>query len=196
MWEDMNSGYYGYKMSKRAHDAYDHGEKPFTRWTKKDILEVLEDNEISEEDLKKLSKYSAKTLRAYFLEMSSWHHTSSYANATDFYMVNSDIPIDYDAIDAADKEIKKERKEQKNNNKIHKKAKVEYGVWEGTKRHPVLTEVESYAVIVGNWAILPDGKKKSIKGKHFKVTEYYSEDNEIPESAEEEFKSIEKYIAK
>jgi hypothetical protein len=94
-------------------------------------------------------------------------------------MVNTDIPIDYDAIDATDKEIKKERKEQKNNKKIHKKAKVRYGVWEGTKRHPVLTEVESYAVIVGNWAILPDGKKKSIKGKHFEVIECYSEDSQL-----------------
>ena len=69
-------------------------------------------------------------------------------------------------------------------------------MWEGTKRHPVLTEVESYAVIVGNWAILPDGKKKSTKGKHFQVIEYYAENSEIPESAEEEFKNIEKYIAK
>ena len=194
--QDMNSGYYGYKMSKRAHDAYNHGEKPYTRWTKKDILEVLEDNEISEEDLKKLSKYSTKTLRAYFLEMSSWHHTSSYANATDFYMVDVDKPIDYEAIDATDKEVKKERKDQKNSNKVHRRAKVKYGVWEGTKNYPVLVEVESYAVIIGNWAVLPDGKKKSIKGKHFQVIKYYSEDDEIPESAEEEFKNIEKYITK
>lgn len=157
---------------------------------------MLEDNETSEEDLKKLNKYSVKTLRAYFLEMSSWHHTSSYANATDFYMVNADIPIDYNAIDTTDKEIKKERKEQKNNNKIHKKAKVKYGVWKGTKSYPVLVEMESYAVIIGNWAILPDGKKKSTKGKHFQVIEYYSEDNEIPESAEEEFENIKKYITK
>ena len=194
--QDMNSGYYGYKMSKRAHDAYNHGEKPYTKWTKKDILEALADNEISEEDLKKLSKYSAKTLRAYFLEMSSWHHTSSYANATDFYMVNVDEPIDYGAIDITDKEIKKERKDQKNSNKIHKKAKIRYGIWKGTRMYPVLDEVESYAVIVGNWAILPDGKKKSIKGKHFRVIEYYSENDGIPESAEEEFKNIEKYITK
>ena len=66
--QDMNSGYFGYKMSKRAHDAYDQGEKPYTRWTKKDILEELENNEISEEDLKKLSKYSAETLKAYHPE--------------------------------------------------------------------------------------------------------------------------------
>lgn len=192
--QDMNSGYFGYKMSKRAHDAYDHGEKPYTRWTKKDILEDLENNEISEEDLKKLKKYSAKTLRAYFLVSSSWHHTSSYANETNFYIVNADKPIDYEAIDKTDKGIKKERKDQKNNNKIHRKAKVKYGVWEGTKTHPVLVEMESYAIIVGNWAILPDGRKKSIKGKHFCVIKYYLEDNEIPESAKEKFKTIETYI--
>ena len=194
--QDMNSGYYGYKMSKRAHDAYDHGEKPYTRWTKKDILDVLEDNEISEEDLKKLSKYSTKTLRAYFLEMSSWHHTSSYANETSFCIVDADKPINYEAIDVADKEVKKERRDQKNNNKIHRRAKVKYGVWEGTKSYPVLVEVETYAVIIGNWAVLPDGKKKSTKGKHFQVIKYYSEDDEIPESAEEEFENIEKYITK
>lgn len=34
MW-NMNSGYSGYSMSNRAVDAYEDGEMPLSKWTKK-----------------------------------------------------------------------------------------------------------------------------------------------------------------
>ena len=39
----MNSGYSGYSMSNRAVDAYEDGEMPLSKWTKKMIIsEVVE----------------------------------------------------------------------------------------------------------------------------------------------------------
>ena len=37
MW-NMNSGYSGYSMSNRAVDAYEDGEMPLSKWTKKMII--------------------------------------------------------------------------------------------------------------------------------------------------------------
>ena len=42
---DMNSGYDGYSMSKRAVEAYGNGEKPYSKWKKSDILERLEEHD-------------------------------------------------------------------------------------------------------------------------------------------------------
>lgn len=38
MW-NMNSGYSGYSMSNRAVDAYEDGEMPLSKWTKKIITQ-------------------------------------------------------------------------------------------------------------------------------------------------------------
>lgn len=46
---DMNSGYDGYSMSKRAVEAYEQGEKPYSKWKKSDILEILEEHDTSVE---------------------------------------------------------------------------------------------------------------------------------------------------
>lgn len=35
---NMNSGYDGYRMSNRAVAAYDYGEMPLSKWTKKEII--------------------------------------------------------------------------------------------------------------------------------------------------------------
>ena len=39
MW-NMNSGYSGYSMSNRAVDAYEDGEMPLSKWTKKMIISL------------------------------------------------------------------------------------------------------------------------------------------------------------
>ena len=46
---DMNSGYDGYSMSKRAVEAYVNGEKPYSKWKKSDILERLKEHDTSVE---------------------------------------------------------------------------------------------------------------------------------------------------
>ena len=80
------SGYVGCKMSERAKEAYDNGERPISKWNKWDILNVLE-YDLDDDTIAKLSKYSTQTLKNVCLEWTSWHHTGSYANETDFYEV-------------------------------------------------------------------------------------------------------------
>ena len=53
-----------------------------------------------------------------------------------------------------------------------KKAHITYLEWGGTRAHPKATEVNAYAVIIGNWAYLENGKKKSICSNGFKVNKY------------------------
>lgn len=109
MW-NMNSGYSGYSMSNRAVDAYEDGEMPLSKWTKKMIIsEVVEHEHFTEEELKKLEA---------------------------------------------------------------RKAHITYLEWGGTRAHPKATNVDAYAVIIGNWAYLEDGKKKSICSNGFKVNKY------------------------
>lgn len=172
MW-NMNSGYSGYSMSNRAVDAYEDGEMPLSKWTKKMIInEVVEHEHFTEEELK---KYPKKVLAEYFLFESSWHHTSSYCNKTYFYSID-----EYIAEEGSIEELKKikkryapERKPKKEIKKLEvKKAHITYLEWVGTRAHPKATEVNAYAVIIGNWAYLENGKKKSICSNGFKVNKY------------------------
>ena len=81
--------YVGQRMSERAVMAYEDGEKPLSKWTKSDIVElVLEKRNDFEE--KELNKYNKESLKS-FLTYSSWHHTGSYFNNTDFYSLDEDF---------------------------------------------------------------------------------------------------------
>lgn len=172
MW-NMNSGYSGYSMSNRAVDAYEDGEMPLSKWTKKMIIsEVVEHEHFTEEELK---KYHKNVLAEYFLFESSWHHTSKFCNATDFYSIDEDIAKEGSIKEL--EEIKKrytpERKPKKEIKKLEaRKAHITYLEWGGTRAHPKATNVDAYAVIIGNWAYLEDGKKKSICSNGFKVNKY------------------------
>lgn len=169
----MNSGYSGYSMSNRAVDAYEDGEMPLSKWTKKMIIsEVVEHEHFTEEELK---KYHKNVLAEYFLFESSWHHTSKFCNATDFYSIDEDIAKEGSIKEL--EEIKKrytpERKPKKEIKKLEaRKAHITYLEWGGTRVHPKATEVNAYAVIIGNWAYLENGKKKSICSNGFKVNKY------------------------
>lgn len=172
MW-NMNSGYSGYSMSNRAVDAYEDGEMPLSKWTKKMIIsEVVEHEHFTEEELK---KYHKNVLAEYFLFESSWHHTSKFCNATDFYSIDEDIAKEGSIKEL--EEIKKrytpERKPKKEIKKLEaRKAHITYLEWGGTRVHPKATNVDAYAVIIGNWAYLENGKKKSICSNGFKVNKY------------------------
>ena len=172
MW-NMNSGYSGYSMSNRAVDAYEDGEMPLSKWTKKMIIsEVVEHEHFTEEELK---KYPKNVLAEYFLFESSWHHTSKFCNATDFYSIDEDIAKEGSIKEL--EEIKKrytpERKPKKEIKKLEaRKAHITYLEWGGTRVHPKATNVDAYAVIISNWAYLENGKKKSICSNGFKVNKY------------------------
>ena len=81
------SGYSGYSMSNNAIDAYENGEKPLSKWTKKEILNAV--NEINPNI--DLSKLNLKILKSKLLEKTSWHHTSKKYNKTDFYYINDEV---------------------------------------------------------------------------------------------------------
>lgn len=172
MW-NMNSGYSGYSMSNRAVDAYEDGEMPLSKWTKKMIIsEVVEHEHFTEEELK---KYHKNVLAEYFLFESSWHHTSKFCNATDFYSIDEDIAKEgsIKELEEIKKRYTSERKPKKEIKKLEaRKAHITYLEWGGTRVHPKATNVDAYAVIIGNWAYLENGKKKSICSNGFKVNKY------------------------
>lgn len=107
-------GYVGASMSIRAAEAYENGEKPASKWTKQAMLDRLEttlDEGVTTIDYKddtdngdthRFTKperaalasmwrsLPKKALFASWMRISSWHHTSRYANRTDFYDVDTD----------------------------------------------------------------------------------------------------------
>lgn len=88
------AGYFGYSMSNNAVEAYENGSKPFSKWTKADIFELIEDENLELNcSIDKLKKVPVKILKEICLKYSSWHHTSNHYNKTDFYS------IDYDSIE-------------------------------------------------------------------------------------------------
>lgn len=138
---DMNSGYSGYSMSNRAREAYDEGEKPKSKWTKAEIIAVIEeyarDNEIGV-PLSVLKKTPCKTLKDVLLVKTSWHHTSSYANRTNFYSV------DLDKLSALTEEtfanaVEWEGMGKKSTPNVYR-GDIKYLEWSGTRKHPKAKE--------------------------------------------------------
>ena len=87
MMNNMNKGYTGFSMSNRAVAAYDNGEMPKSKWTKKvmiaTICEYLDENDLAlDVDLNKMKK---DEVFKEFFQYSSWHHTSMHCNCTNFY---------------------------------------------------------------------------------------------------------------
>lgn len=172
------AGYHNYSMSNNAVIAYQNGEKPLSKWTKAEILDRLPDS--LKASAKRLTVSEAKGL---FLRHSSWHHTSSMFNRTDFYTLR-----DAEEVTAADIEEVIARRKPKPEKPQAVKALVRYGEWVGTRKRPKLIEKESYAILVGNWAYLPEGKKRT-DGKHFTIITTYPR---APKGAADIFKQIER----
>ena len=130
---NANNGYHGFSMSNRAVQAYESGEKPKSKWTKSDILSGLEALDLSEDKMAVLKKLPKKVLCDNLLTKTSWHHTSSYCNSTDFYSIDEDkaakMTIEEIQALAGTKEERKEDPEKY-------EASVEYLTWSGTKAHP------------------------------------------------------------
>lgn len=163
------AGYYGYSMSNNAVDAYENGEKPKGKWKKSEIVDAIskaiKSGEIEpkcEKLIDYLRKVPAKNLRDLTLYKSSWHHTSSWYNETDFYS------IDYDYIEGvtedtlhryATKITKEEPKEER--------WVCRFLVWSGSRKHPKATEYEEEGVIKGNWFYRASGDKKSVNARGF-----------------------------
>lgn len=177
------SGYVGCKMSERAKEAYDNGERPMSKWTKWDILSELE-YDLDDDTIARLSKYSTQALKNVCLEWTSWHHTGSYANETDFYSVIDGRDADLDQmfidLDEEEKELKEFRKRQREEKRllqsIEEKYYFEYGVWSGTKKHPKLDYYKAFGVKKGNWIYYMDGsalKKKNAFGNYVNILQTF-----------------------
>lgn len=166
-------GYIGYSMSERAALAYSDGEKPFSKWTKKDIINVIKEEaadpssyyKIDNNVIMALEKTPVKTLKNAVLSCTSWHHTSSYYNHTNFYTV------DLEKVEA----LTVERVEALNTQNTEPMQEPEPELWEcvylewsGTRKHPKAEEVRAVGEIRGNWFYLPGGNKKSINARGFK----------------------------
>jgi hypothetical protein len=84
------SGYVGSSMSVRAMEAYEAGERPKSRWTKALMLAAIRDacRDAERVMLPEVSKLRKDEVFSRFFVVTSWHHTSKYANETDFYGVD------------------------------------------------------------------------------------------------------------
>ena len=156
---NANSGYVGYRMSKRAVDAYDRGERPFSKWSKADMLDEVEDLNPSIFD--KCKKLSVSELRYFLLQYSSWHHTSSFYNSTDFYAIREDIK-DLKPEDVPEHEYRKK------DPVIRFRGSISYLEWSGTKRHPKATKKKLENVdieIRGTFYVVFDDSGKEILRK-------------------------------
>lgn len=178
------SGYVGCKMSERAKEAYDSGERPMSKWNKWDIICELE-NDLDDDAIAKLSKYSAQALKNVCLEWTSWHHTGSYANETDFYSVmdgrNADLDQVFSDLDEEEKVLKEARIRQREEKRLlestEEKCYFEFGVWTGTKKHPKLDYHKAYGIKKGVWIYYMDGsflKKKKASGNYVNVLQTYN----------------------
>lgn len=156
------AGYYGYKMSNNAVEAYECGEMPLSKWTKsaiiKRITEMVNDEEVEINfTLENLFKLPAKTLKAELLTMVAWHHTSSWYNVTDFYGID-----DNKLESLSDDDIKafSEKKEEKKEEPKKEMWKCSFLEWSGSRNHPKATRREEVGMVKGNWFYICNGNKK------------------------------------
>lgn len=76
------AGYAGYSMSNNAVSAYENNERPLSRWTLALVKAYIAEQEgIEVEDFEIVGFWKS------LLKKTSWHHTSSRYNRTDFYSV-------------------------------------------------------------------------------------------------------------
>lgn len=160
------AGYYKYSMSNNAIAAYEDGEKPKSRWKKSEIIEAIaqaiSSGEVKECDLSYIKKIPAKELKDLCLRKTSYHHTSSYYNKTDFYSV------DYDRVSNLSKDMIESYKILDIQPDPEEKWICRFLEWSGTRRHPKATEIEEEGVIKGDWFYRKSGEKKSINANGFK----------------------------
>ena len=163
------AGYCGYSMSNNAIEAYRSGEKPKSKWTKREIIEevkrqIEEDETELDVSLSDIEKMPVVALRDLALHEASWHHTSGYYNETSFYAV--------DASEITETDIENWRPPEKIT-QTERRAKVRYIELYGSRNYPRKQEIEESGVIRGNWFYPDKGRgKKNINGNWFEIIEY------------------------
>ena len=173
-------GYIGQRMSERAAAAYDMGEKPFSKWTKSEIIERLQklidsgDLESTPEDMKRIKRLTAKTVKYAFLKKSSWHHTGKYYKETDFYDIVDDFSkINLDDLEQIDRWTRSKIAEAKIAKRSDKYAIITYYWTEnrGSKKWARIYECKQnfLAKIKGKAAIIAKGWQKDKKVYNYSI---------------------------
>ena len=128
--------YIGRKMSHRAHQAYENGEKPLSKRKKDEILHLL-----SQESELDFTDMTLPMLKEFFLIKSGWHHTGKFYNKTAFYRFEFDPKRwDQEQINYCAALKKGEKKQKKENNYIT--ARIKYHFRSGTRKHPIYNSEE------------------------------------------------------
>lgn len=164
------AGYNGWSMSNNAVAAYEDGEKPLSKWTKTNILEAIEQQEIELKcSIEKLKKLPTKILKEVCLVYSSWHHTSSHYNRTDFYSLDVDeiANLTDDKIEELLLCYKTDKKAE--SKPLEEKWECAFLEWSGSRRHPVATEIIEEGIIKGDWFYRKDGSKKKTTANGFRL---------------------------
>lgn len=159
------AGYKGWSMSNNAVSAYECGEKPLSKWTKTAVIEAIENAEVDLNcNIEKLRKMPAAVLKDVCLCYSSWHHTSSHFNQTDFYSLDLER-IGELTDDQIDKMIAGYKAEDE---PTEERWTCTFLEWSGSRKHPTATEVTEDGVVKGKWFYRKDGSKKKTTANGFR----------------------------
>lgn len=163
------AGYNGFSMSNNAVVAYEDGEKPLSKWTKTDIFDAINEQEVELKcSIEKLKKLPVKVLKEICLTYSSWHHTSNHYNKTNFYSLDVDR-IENLTNDKIEELLSNYKVDKKIESKLsEEKWECAFLEWSGSRKHPVATEVIEEGIIKGNWFYRKDGSKKKTTANGFR----------------------------
>ena len=169
------AGYYGYSMSNNAVEAYKSGEKPYSKWKKADIIQAINQLIESEElelkcDINNLFALNVNLLKKLALCQSSWHHTSSWYNHTDFYSIDSDYLSDLSNgdIEQLKKQYSQSTEINDNSKSNGEKWECAFLEWSGTRNHPKSTEIVEIGIVKNNWFYRSNGSKKKTTANGFR----------------------------
>lgn len=175
---NVNKGYVGFSMSVRANEAYESAEMPRSKWTKKEMLDQLEEQNCQRSG--EFKKFSAEALRHVLLESAGWHHTSKHFNKTNFYRM---IEVEEHEIDGlisklkiVEQNMKEDRAEarsvKEDKESLDGRWKAEWDEWEGTRKHPKRVEKKDTGRVEGAW-FYPDNEfgKKRVSANSFRLIE-------------------------
>lgn len=180
------AGYHGFSMSNNALDAYENGEAPKSKWTKSAIISALEAEGIEAEKLVLVKKLSVAFLKDKVLYRSSWHHTSSHFNRTDFYSVDADAIFSASTEDiqrwisedkASRAEARSEAKQKAEEPPKPQRVKAHFLEWGGTRKHPKAKDIIEDGILTDDekWFIREDGSRKSTSARGFYIIEEYED---------------------
>lgn len=131
MIKEIKMGYIRTRMSERAMEAHNNGEKPYSQWNKNELLGYLPSAIF--ENAKKLT---LNELKNELLYNSSWHHTGNCFNRTEFYAINDDAVEELTAERICKIIASRQKKKQKVKEKpLFVTAKIKYTEWEGRFRN-------------------------------------------------------------